>query len=186
MRNTLLLAVLLFVGGLSCAKAQTYIKGNGALALAGIINIGTETAIAPRWTFQLDATISPWRSYGGQPLVLAMIFPEARYFFKEPFKGPYIGGHIGFGMFRMHKWGYTDALGVGDVYQVGWNGMFGASIGYQWQLGSRWMLDLFLGGGWQHATYEAFHANTAEQYAPLNWSSEWLPYRGGLMVGYKF
>ena len=43
--------------------------------------------------------------------------------------------------------------------------------------------------GWSKATYEGFEKNTGNRYdlgENVNFSGQWLPYRGGIMIGYKF
>ena len=48
---------------------------------------------------------------------------------------------------------------------------------------------MYVGGGWSKATYEGFEKQTGQRYdleANVNFSGQWIPYRGGVMIGYKF
>ena len=76
-----------------------------------------------------------------------------------------------------------------NKYQYGYILFAGISTGYQWKIKERWLIDAFIGGGWSKATYEGFEKNTGNRYdlgENVNFSGQWLPYRGGIMIGYKF
>ena len=169
---------------------------NGTYALFAIPSIGIEVGIAPKVTFQLDATMSFWNSITikskptitNRPYVFSQIFPEVRYYFKDKNEGFYTGVHVGYGMFKLQKYGYGTSHP--DWYQYGYIIFTGATIGYQWKIKEKWLLDLFLGGGWSKANYEGFdRSNGSSRYdldSGINYSAQSIPYRGGLMIGYKF
>jgi len=169
----------------SAFHGQTHLKFNAATALVGIPNIGVETSIGKKMTFQLDATASFWKSVNDAPFQFLMVTPEIRYHFKEKFNGFYVGANISYASFKLQKYGYSD---TGD-YQKGFSFFIGPTIGYQWKLNENWGLDLFLGGGHQEANYKLYDLETNERvdtwYKGYNRSGEWIPYRGGLMVTYK-
>lgn len=179
------LSALFFLLLSTFSNSQTTVKFNGATALLGIPNIGVETSIGKKMTFQFDVTASFWESVDGGPLKFAIFTPEVRYHFKEKFNGFYVGANISFAKFELQKYGYSDT----NHYQKGFSFFIGPTIGYQWKLNENWGLDLFLGGGHQEANYKLYDIDTNERidtwYDGYNRSGEWIPYRGGLMVTYK-
>jgi len=166
--------------------SQSYIKVNLPHFLIGIPSIGVEVGISPKATFQLDATMSFWNSINDRPWVFNQIFPEVRYYFKEKNDGFYAGVHVGYGMFKLSK---NNSYAKSNLYQYGYIWFTGLTAGYQWKIKERWLLDLFLSGGWSKANYEGFDKNNGMRYdlaSGINLSAQSIPYRGGLMLGYKF
>ena len=113
-----------------------------------------------------------------------MIFAEGRYHFREKYNGLYLGGHIGGSKFTLQKWNYINK----GLYQKGYAMFFGFTVGYQFKLNDKWMVDMFMGGGNQQAAYKGYYLGTEERYDPAkdyNKSGEWLPYRAGIMFSYR-
>lgn len=168
------------------SHSQTYIKGNAVTALALIPNIGIETSIGKKSTFQFDILASFWSSIDGKPYEFYSFTPEYRYHFTEKYNGFYVGGHVGFDIYNATKWNYYDD----GVYQNGVGYFIGATIGYEKKLSDRFMLDFFLGGGNHQGFYNSYYIETGERYErdyaeDRNKSGEWLPYRGGIMISYR-
>ena len=187
------------------SHSQTYIKGNATYALFAIPSFGIEVGIGEKTTFQLDATMSFWNSitlgskpnFQKRPFVFNYVFPEFRYYFKEKNDGFYLGAHTGAGMFKLSK---NKSYASSNMYQYGYIFFTGITAGYQWKLKVSWSLDLFLSGGWSNANYQGFDRDTGERVDDdchelglcptnirkgYNYSAQWIPYRGGLMIGYK-
>ena len=165
-------------------QAQTYAKINGVTALVLIPNIGIETSISKRITFQVDVTASFWKSVNKAPLQFLIIIPEIRYHFNENYNGFYIGANIGGSKFKLQKYDYSNL----DVYQTGYNYFIGATVGYQKKISENIMLDLFFGGGSIQSFYKGFYNNStirSDTALKYNKSGEFLPYRGGVMISYK-
>jgi len=202
MKKNFLLLIFFSISFFS--HSQTYIKGNATYALFAIPSFGIEVGIGEKTTFQLDATMSFWNSitlgskpnFQQRPFIFNYVFPEFRYYFKEKNDGFYLGAHTGVGMFKLSKnKGYASA----NRYQYGYIFFTGITTGYQWKFKERWLLDLFLSGGWSNANYQGFDRDTGERYDDdcppsicptnirkgYNYSAQWIPYRGGLMIGYK-
>lgn len=175
--------VFLFVLVAPSAFSQTYFKFNAPTTLLGIPQVGVETSLGKKWTYQGDVLGSYWESINGAPFKALMVFSEVRYHFNEKYKGIYFGGHIGGALFKMQKWNYLNT----DHYQTGEALFFGATIGYQFQINEKWMVDVFMGGGNQQAHYKGRKLSNNEPYefSSYNKSGEWLPYRGGVMFSYK-
>ena len=187
------------------SHSQTYIKGNATYALFAIPSFGVEIGIGEKTTFQLDATMSFWNSitlgskpnFQKRPFIFNYIFPEFRYYFKEKNNGFYLGAHTGAGMFKLSK---NNSYASNNMYQYGYIFFTGITTGYQWKFKERWLFDLFISGGWSNANYQGFDRVTGERYDDdipgggsiptnirkgYNYSAQWIPYRGGLMIGYK-
>lgn len=184
-KNVLKISVFLLCMLFSAAKSQTSIKGNLATASILIPNFGIETTLTKHFTFQIDAQASFWESFKGGPAKFLMVFPELRYYPNESKKGFFVGGHIGGSTFNIKKWNYFDL----DKRQQGYNVMYGATIGYQFELSNRLNMEVFLGGGNQQGYYKGYYISTGKRYddyvKKFNKSGEWLPYRAGLMLVYK-
>jgi hypothetical protein len=180
MKKTFLLVVLLAV---TASFSQTYLKFNAPLTLLSAPQVGVETSLGKKFTFEGDVLGTYWESFNGAPLKILMVFAEGRYHFNGVYNGPYVGGHVGGGLFEFQKWNYLNS----DNYQTGQALFFGVSIGYEIKINDKWMIDMFIGGGNQQAHYVGRHLATGERYehSSYNKSGEWLPYRGGVMFSYK-
>lgn len=180
MKKLLLLVVLLAT---TTCFSQTYFKFNAPTTLLGIPQIGVETSIGKKLTFQGDVLGSYWESVNGAPFKTLMVFSEVRYHFNEKFNGIYVGGHLGGSIFEIQKWNYLNT----DRYQKGEAFFLGITIGYEIKINEKWMIDMFIGGGNQQAHYTGRLLSTGERYehSKYNKSGEWLPYRGGVMFSYK-
>lgn len=166
--------------------SQTYVKFNGATALVGVPNIGIETSIGKKLTFNFDVMASFWKSFAGHnPMQLCTITPEVRYHFKEKYNGWYFGGHAGPDFYKIQKWNYWNT----NLYEKGFGYRLGATLGYNFKINDKINLDAFVGGGWHQGFYKGYYNDgTPGRYEKAkNWnkSGEWLPYRGGLMITYK-
>ncbi len=181
MKKILIISILLFS---SYSQSQTYVKVNALTTLITIPNIGIETSLGKKSTFQFDITASLWKSIKGAPAEFYTITPEYRYHFHEKHNGFYVGGHIGASLYNFQKWNYLNT----DMYEKGIGYFMGVTIGYQKKITNRLMLDYFLGGGNHQGFYKGYFISSGERYDSAknyNKSGEWLPYRGGIMVSYQ-
>ena len=172
------------------------VKMNTLLFL-GFINPAVEFKVMKKWTVQMEAlgVFYPYNFMGtGKPLVMGTCFGEFRYYPKTAFKGFYLSPNLGFSVYKLNKGlvpGYKGAY-EGDYYQQGYNVMAGVTLGYQWNIGKHWSLELAWGAGYQHSVYHGFNRGGkdepyVEYYIGRNASAEWLPlYKGGFFVGYRF
>lgn len=167
-------------------QSQTYIKGNAATALVLVPNIGIETSIGKKSTLQFDVLASFWNSVNGVPMQFYTFTPEYRYHFQEKYNGFYAGANIGGAIYKLQKWNYRKDYP--SYYEKGLGYFAGATIGYEKKISDRFMIDVFLGGGWHQGFYKGYDINTGERYESAkhyNKSGEWLPYRGGVMISYR-
>jgi len=181
MKKYLVLAICLYAAH---ATGQTYIKANALTTLLTIPNVGIETSIGKKATFQFDVTASFWKSVRGNPMEFYIFIPEYRYHFHEKYNGFYVGAHMGFTLFNFQKWNYLNT----NKYEKGLGYVMGATIGYQKKISKRFMFDIFLGGGNSQGFYKGYYIGTDTRYESAtnyNKSGEWLLYRGGVMVSYS-
>lgn len=163
--------------------AQTTLKGN-ITTIVGLPQIGVETKIGNKFTFQVDVMGSLWESVNNAPQKFIVVIPEVRYHFNTLEKGFYVGGHIGGSRYKMQKWNYFNS----DKYQDGYSYLLGVTVGFKVPVNDKFSIDIFAGGGSQQGFYRGYYLSTGERYEdaePINKSGEWLPYRGGVMVCYK-
>lgn len=144
-------------------------------------NASVETRLSDNYTLNCDLVSSFWESFGGRRFKFGQLISEARYYFKNSFNGFYTGGYAAAHIFNMTKWNYAKRT----RYQKGWGISLGVTLGYQYKLSEKWLLDAYIGGGWQHSEYRGYFHKTQEKYASLNGSGEWLPYKLGLSFAYK-
>jgi hypothetical protein len=166
------------------SQSQTYVKVNALSTAITIPDVGIETSIGKKSTFQFDITASFWKSLKGSPAQFYVFIPEYRYHFHEKFNGFYVGGNVGATIFNFQKWNYLNT----DMYEKGFGYVIGASIGYQTKINDKFMLDCFLGGGSHQGFYKGYYISSGERYdkaKDYNKSGEWIPYRGGVMVSYR-
>ncbi|PAM95021.1 hypothetical protein B4N84_06970 [Flavobacterium sp. IR1] len=183
MKKILILSVLFFT---IQTQSQTYVKFNAVTALIGVPNVGVETSIGKHLTFSVDVMSSFWESFDGHsPMKFTTLTPELRYHFKENYKGWYVGGHAGPDIYKLQKWNYFDT----NKYEDGFGYRLGVTVGYNFKLNDKFLLDVYAGGGWHQGFYKGlYNDGTPGRYetAPnYNKSGEWLPYRGGVMISYK-
>lgn len=176
--------ILLFLFFCTLSQGQTFIKVNTFTSLLTIPNVGIETSVGKKSTFQFDVTASFWKSIKGNPRQFYLFIPEYRYHFIEKNNGFYVGAHIGATLFKFQKWNYINT----NKYEEGLGYVMGATIGYKAKINDKLHLDCFLGGGSHQGFYKGYIIGTKERYESAknyNKSGEWLPYRGGVMLSYQ-
>lgn len=184
----------------SIPDKKIYVKGNALFLPVGILNAGVEYQLKEKITLQADVLISPWKSFAGKYLQIYMVGLEGRYYFKEAFEHWYVGANISGARFIMQKYNYwsdgptqytpeSPIYNKADLYQDGFAFFAGATVGYQFKLADRWNMDLYLGAGTAQSFYKGYHKDLGVRYdddgRKWNRSGEWIPYRGGIMIGYK-
>ena len=171
----------------SAQEHSLYLKGNVLTAPVGIMNVGAEYQLSPKYTIQSDLLISPWKSFAGNHAQVYMGHVEGRYYFNEAFKHWYVGVNAGAGVFDLTKWNYVGT----NKFQRGFTFMLGATAGYQFQWKERWNIDVFLGAGTSQGSYHGYEHVPPDSFIRYdkakgwNKSGEIIPYRGGIMLSYK-
>ncbi|MFZ4929818.1 DUF3575 domain-containing protein [Chryseobacterium sp. Mn2064] len=207
MKYKLLAGILAFLsaGTLSAQEQEQtqnkslYVKGNALFIPLGILNVGVEKQLSAKYTLQGDAFVSPWKSFAGHELQFYSVSAEGRYYFNEAFKHWYVGANLSVAAYRASKWNYWnnevsqkddgEFIVNSNLYQKGYSIMLGVTGGYQFQLSDRWNLDIYATVGTSQSFYKGYDRTTGRRYdaaEKFNKSGEIIPYRGGVMVSYKF
>lgn len=177
------LFVILFLGILSITgvRAQGYLKTNSLYWLAGVPNASFEVAFAPKFSYNADVVFSPWKKYyKGKPLVAFQFINEARFYPKRVNQGFYMGAYAAFHAFELSKWNYANTH-----YQRGYGCSFGATLGYELPIAKQWLMDFYVGGGWQVSRYRGYKLPSGDMYVDWNASGEWIPYKIGVSFAYR-
>ena len=181
------------------AQAQTYFKLNGLYALAGVINPQFEFVISPHSAVQFEAVYSPWRSICGNHAHFGFFMGEYRYYFREAAKGWYVSGNaglMGFDVSKPRLFYNGKLLDFKDSYSKGFGILVGLGAGYQYTFKERWVVDAFIAidffrswyNGYYHDGRIEMHPQGHEDYIypdPFNGSSEFVPAKVGVSIGYK-
>ncbi|MCW3159750.1 DUF3575 domain-containing protein [Chryseobacterium oryctis] len=184
-------------------ETNTFIKGNALLIPIGVVNVGIEHQLSKKYTLQGDILISPWKSFAGHPLQYYSASVEGRYYFDEAFKHWYLGANLSFAVFNVQKWNYwksgyyeneatKELFEYSNIYQKGFSILVGVTAGYQFKLSENWNMDIYATIGSSQGFYKGYDRTTGKRYdtdgksTGWNKSGEILPYRGGIMISYKF
>ena len=179
------------------SQNRTYVKLNGAYALAGVVNPQVEFSLSSHSTFQAEVVYSPWRSINNHPMHFGILQNEYRYYFMFANHGVYLGANVAFKVFNMskpelHNWRLT----LQDRYCKGSGVMAGAVVGYERCFADRWLVDVFVGFGYSHCWYNGYSMNhEIDMYPsrpegkepsspdPYNISAQWIPVKAGISIG---
>lgn len=179
-------------------QGTTTLKLNAAYALVGVINPQVEFRLTPHSAFQTEFVYSPWQSiFDGHPMHFGILLNEYRYYLSPRTRGLYLGANFGMMAFRMSKPQLADdRVALQNRYCKGYGFMGGVTVGYQWRLSRRCMLDLFVGFGYMHSNYNGYSLDGVVDMSPsrpedkqpaspdpFNSSAEWLPNKAGISIG---
>ncbi|MDR1783882.1 MAG: DUF3575 domain-containing protein [Dysgonamonadaceae bacterium] len=173
---------LLFVAlSAQSANAQIFIKGNCLYWLALMPDLQVETRLSDHFTASGEGFCSLWQSINGNPVMVGMLTPDVRWYPKSSFIGFYLGAYTSGNIFKLSKPGY---YWNHHLYQKGYSFGYGATAGYELKLSDKWMLEATISYGRNMARYKGYFQN-GEPYIIWNGSAEWLPYRFGIVIGYR-
>lgn len=181
------------------ATGQVYAKLNALYAVVGVVNPQVEAVLSPHSALAVDATFSPWRSVNGRHLFFGMFNGEYRYYFKSATNGFYAAANVGGMGFDIHKpqlFKNGKLLSFPDKYGKGFGLILGLCAGYQYHFAERWSVDAFVGVAILRSWYNGYNADGSvmmhpqghEDYLhpdPFNGSSEILPFKAGVSIGYR-
>ena len=185
----------------SKSEKKLYLKGNALLIPIGVINAGLEYQLNNKFTLQGDILVSPWKSFAGHELQYYSLSAESRYYFKEAFKGWFLGANISASSFVLQKWNYWNddpfpskneenvVFTKSNLYQKGYSFLVGVTAGYQFRLAENWNMELYGTIGTSQDFYKGYDRVTGKRYDEIvdgyNRSGEIIPYRGGVMISYR-
>jgi hypothetical protein len=192
--------------------AQVYTKLNGLYALGGVVNPAVEFPLSSRATFQTELVWSPWQSVTirgvSGPMKFGIFLNEYRRYFVARNDGWYLAANAGAMLFNMTKPTLDGGIRLSPKSSKGYGMMFGLAAGYEWRLGERWLVDAFFGWSFMSSFYNGYalvdglvdggevynrgeiiltphgHGGLADP-DPWNGSSEWLPNKVGVSIGYR-
>ncbi|WP_263000669.1 DUF3575 domain-containing protein [Chryseobacterium edaphi] len=188
------------LGNDSKSENKLYVKGNALLIPIGVINAGLEYQLNNKFTLQGDVLISPWKSFAGHELQYYSLSVEGRYYFKEAFKGWFLGANMGASSFVLQKWSYWNddpypskreenvIFTKSNLYQKGYSFLVGVTAGYQFRLADNWNMELYGTLGSSQDFYKGYDRVSGKRYDEAknyNRSGEIIPYRGGVMISYR-
>ena len=182
------------------AHGQIYLKLNGLYACVGVVNPQVEFRLSNHSAFQTEFVYSPWQSVaGGHPMHFGIFLNEYRYYFRQVNHGFYLGGNVGMMAFKMSRPEFSGGrLRLQDKYGKGYGFMIGLCVGYEYVFKERWVLDAFVGMAFMDNMYNGYSLDGVinmyphrpdwkepDSPDPFNGSSEWLPNKVGLSIGYR-
>ena len=194
----LLIALLAAIAVSGAAQAQVYAKINALYALVGVVNPQVEAVISPHSTLGVEATFSPWRSVKGKHLFFGMFSGEYRYYIKGATSGFYAAcsaGAMGFDINKPYFFKNGKFLNFNRNYGKGFGLTLGLGVGYHHHFTERWSIDAFVAFAYMRSWYNGYTPNGEvvmdpqghEEYIypdPFNGSSEILPLKAGISIGY--
>jgi hypothetical protein len=191
---------------------QVYAKLNGLYALGGVVNPAVEFPLSEHATFQTELVWSPWESVTVRgisgPMKFGIVMNEYRRYFDQRNDGWYLAANAGAMLFDMTKPVLNSGIGLSPKSSKGYGMMFGLAGGYEWRLNGRWLVDIYFGWSFMSSFYNGYALvdglvesgvvyNRGEiiltphrEYEPAhpdpwNGSSEWLPNKIGVSIGYR-
>lgn len=139
------------------------IKSNLLYDATATINLGVETALAEKWTFDLSGNWNPFQFSDNKKWKHWMAQPEVRYWTCKRFGGHFLAGHLLGGQYNVGNIdNLPDFLGtnfsqLADHRYEGWYVGAGVGYGYAWMLGKHWNLEAELCVGVVYTDYEKYY-----------------------------
>lgn len=145
------------------ARSQAIgIKSNLLYDATRTINIGLETSLGKKWTFDLSGNYNAWTARNESVRKHAMVQPEFRYWLCDRFAGHFFGFHLHGGIFNIgnidtdFRFLGTDYSQLKDYRCQGWFCGAGAGYGYALPLDVHWNLEFEIGAGYAYSVYDKF------------------------------
>lgn len=160
-----LLLILSFIALFSAkeSSAQEWaLKSNLLYDATTTINLGFETALAEKWTFDLSGNWNPFQFEDNMKWKHWLIQPEFRYWTCRKFGGHFFAAHLLGGQYIFGNLdGLPNFLGsdlsqLADHRYEGWYAGAGVGYGYAWMLGKHWNLEAEIGVGAAYTNFEKY------------------------------
>ena len=163
MRRFILILGLIAMFSIQESSAQKWaIKSNLLYDATTTINLGIETALAEKWTFDLSGNWNPFQFSDNMKWKHWLVQPEVRYWTCRRFGGHFFAAHL---LGGQYNWGNIDFIPnflgsnfseLRDHRFEGWFAGAGIGYGYAWMLGKHWNLEAELCVGAAYTSYEKF------------------------------
>lgn len=188
----LLVALFALLSVTNIASAQNAeVKVNVASAAVAIFNPSFEIGFASRSAVTFDYVgayaENDYLGTGSPLMVSSAIWGYRQYNRKLKDHGFFYGMDCGVHTFRMNK--NIVPLVANDksegYYDVGQGYLIGFTFGYKYPLTERLNIETSISGGWHCSDHEGYNPDGVRLYE-LNPSAEWLPYKAGIYLSYRF
>lgn len=176
---TVLLLAALWGTPRSAAAQFFSAKVNALAALTGTVNIGTDAAVADKWTIDLSAYWNPINSDSFSCRLYALQAGTKRWLY-EAFVGHFVGGQLTYGNYL---------YGGSRRYYKGNMAGLGFSYGYAWILSKRWNITAEIGIGVYYMK-DTRRERVLPEYGPIyiHRYKRWVlgPSRAEVSINYLF
>ena len=179
MRKSFLMICLL-VGISFTSKAQFYSASGNVLALGmGTIHLESSMTLDRTWSLHGGVSFNPWKleSFRTQHLMLR---PEIRYWFRESYRGLYVGGNAVYSIYH---------IGVPRLMSKRYEGLAfggGLDIGYAWPVAPKWNIEVGLGTSLLFTHYYRSKCKSCAMRTEEDSKVMFLPTKLGVSVVYLF
>jgi hypothetical protein len=126
------------------------VKINALYWLTTTPNIGLETIVNAKLTFDISANFNPWKFGKYTRFQHFLIQPELRYWLDKPMQKHFIGLHAHYGYANL---GFIANMSIFNSRKEGNIFGIGASYGYNWKFGEKWRFEGVASLGYAHFNY---------------------------------
>jgi opacity protein-like surface antigen len=196
----LLLSSLPAVIGSYNASAQKFaVKTNLLYDATATVTAGVEFKLADHWTLDILGNWNSWsKASDADPKTVdpkwmqKTIQPQVRYFFKDAFKGHFVGLHALTGTYTLggtnlpFKIILTDFRNFKNKNFMGWCVGGGVGYGYAIRLGGHWNLELEASVGYLYFDYDFKHYSNGNVYDGVNTHHYIGPTKLAISIAYLF
>lgn len=147
-------------GALASDAQQLSVKTNLMSDAVTVPSLGAEYAVSDRWTVALDASWMPVRQSSGHYMRQLKVQPEAHYWLRAPFTGPFVGPALGY---RLYNFAGIPLLKTRDTRTQGYLLSAGVTAGWHFTLSDRWGLEPALTVGYAYTSYRRYDAPDSRQ-----------------------
>jgi hypothetical protein len=151
-RATVLAALLLMVAGRLQAQEWS-VKTNLLSDVATVPSVSSEYRISLRWTTSLDFSWMPVHQMSEHFIRTIKFQPEAHYWLRAPFTGPFIGPSL---QWRLYNIGGVAAFRTSDSRSQGYVLGAGCTAGWHFTLSNRWGLEPSVTLGYAYTHYHRY------------------------------
>lgn len=163
MKKLLLIFGFVAVFSIQESAAQKWaIKSNLLYDATATINLGFETALADKWTFDMSGNWNSFQFSENKKWKHWFLQPEVRYWTCSKFGGHFLAGHLWGGQYNVGNVDFIpDFLGTNfsnlkNSRYEGWFVGAGVGYGYAWMLGKHWNLEAELCVGVAYTEFDKF------------------------------
>lgn len=120
-------------------------------------NLGVEVALSKKLTLDTYVAYNPFKFRNGKQWRHYVVHPELRYWFREKFRGHFLGLHGGFGSYKLFNAPIITTKEDMGTYYRGTFGLLGPTYGYHWILNKHWSIGAYVGISWVHTKYKMYN-----------------------------